>query len=296
MRASDPDVEGVVVRDGVTVGYEEYGRPSAEGRPTILLMPTWTIVHSRFWKFQVPYLARHFHVVVYDGPGNGRSDRCTDPDRFGPESYVADAEAVLSACEVERVVAVGLSLGAAYALQLAALHPELVAGLVLVGPALALAPPLPERADIPALFLEPAPTAPEGWDRYNLAYWHANYADFVRWFCEQLFSEPHSTKAIDDAVGWALETGPDVLEAVESAPAPATPTSSVLDAVECPTLVVHGTDDRIQSYAVGIEAARLSGGTLVTFDGSGHIPNLRDPVRFNLVVREFAERVAACAR
>ncbi len=40
-----------------------------------------------------------------------------------------------------------------------------------------------------------------GWDRYNLAYWHAHYDEFARWFFEQVFSEPHSTKGLEDAVG-----------------------------------------------------------------------------------------------
>jgi pimeloyl-ACP methyl ester carboxylesterase len=71
MRAREPDAEGFVDRDGLKLHYEVFG----DGRPTLLLLPTWTIVHARFWKAQVPYLARHFRVVTYDGPGNGRSDR-----------------------------------------------------------------------------------------------------------------------------------------------------------------------------------------------------------------------------
>jgi len=42
-RARYPDSEGFVERDGVRVFYELYG----EGEQTILLMPTWSIVHSR---------------------------------------------------------------------------------------------------------------------------------------------------------------------------------------------------------------------------------------------------------
>ncbi len=291
MRARYPDVEGRVVRDGVALGYEVYGEARAD-RPTILLLPTWTIIHSRFWKMQVPYLARHFHVVVYDGPGNGRSDRVTDPTRYTPRSYAADAAAVLDACGVERAVAVGLSRGAWYALELAALRPDTIAGLVLVGSSLPLAPALPQRAKIIEQFLDPAPQHPQGWDRYNLAYWHAHYDDFARWFFEQVFSEPHSTKGVEDAVSWAAESGPHVLEAEAMQPAPARPASELLAELRCPTLVVHGTDDRIQSHDIGAEAARLSNGTLVSFAGSGHMPNLRDPVRFNRLVREFVERVA----
>src|SRR3970282_777617 len=61
---------------------------------------------------QVPSLARRHRVITYDGPGNGRSDRATDPARYSAESYAADAVAVLDACAVERAVVGGLSLGA----------------------------------------------------------------------------------------------------------------------------------------------------------------------------------------
>ena len=70
-RARYPDHTGYVERGGVRVFYEVYGK----GERTVLLLPTWSIVHSRFWKAQIPYLARHLRVVTFDGRGNGRSDR-----------------------------------------------------------------------------------------------------------------------------------------------------------------------------------------------------------------------------
>ena len=54
-RARYPKETGYVDRDGVRVFYEVYG----EGDTTALLLPTWSIAHSRFWKLQIPYLARH---------------------------------------------------------------------------------------------------------------------------------------------------------------------------------------------------------------------------------------------
>ena len=54
------------------LAYDVYG---AGRTPTLLLMPTWSIVHSRIWKAQVAYLARHFRVVTFDGRGSGASDR-----------------------------------------------------------------------------------------------------------------------------------------------------------------------------------------------------------------------------
>jgi len=195
--------------------------------------------------------------------------------------------------EVDRAVVVGLSLGAQYATRLASLHPERVLGLVLIGPSLPLSGPMSERAGIVDNFLEPYPENPEGWDKYNLAYWHADYPDFVEFFFSQAFNEPHSTKPREDAVGWALEGGPESLEAEAKGNPMGLTGEEIFAAVTCPTLVIHGTDDRIQSHRVGVEAARLSNGTLASLGGSGHIPNVRDPVRVNLLLREFVERLIA---
>ncbi len=289
MRAAYPDLTGHVERDGLDIGYEVFGH----GEPTILLLPTWTIIHSRFWKMQVPYLSRFYRVISYDGPGNGLTHRVTDPARYAAESYAADAVAVLDACAVERAVVVGLSLGAQYATRLAALHPARVMGLALIGPAMALAEPAIERAGIAQNFLEPYPADPQGWEKYNLCYWHADYQDFAEFFFKQVFSEAHSTKPIEDAAGWASETGPHVLEAEAKRPEPEVADTEIFSEVGCPVLVIHGTKDRIQPHGNGEEAARLSGGTLATMSGSGHMPNVRDPVRVNLLLRDFVERLGA---
>ena len=84
-RARYPDEEGFVERNGVRIFWERYG----EGEPTILLPPTWELVHSRCWKMQIPYLARHCRVVTFDGRGNGRSDRPADPDAYREEEFAA---------------------------------------------------------------------------------------------------------------------------------------------------------------------------------------------------------------
>lgn len=290
MRARDPDLQSHLVRDGLKVGYEVFG----DGEVAVLLMPTWTIIHSRFWKFQVPYLSRHFRVITYDGPGNGRSDRSTDPQRYSADSYAADALAVLNACQVERVVAVGLSLGAAYGLTLATQHPERVAGLVLMGPALPLTPPTPERAAIARTYLEPYPPDVQGWGKYNVAYWRDHFEDFAEFFFNQCFNEPHSTKAVEDSVGWALEGGgAEVLEAEGRArPASRAAAEELLARLGCPLLVIHGTEDLIHPHFTGAEAARLGRGSLLSMGGSGHLPNVRDPVAVNLALKDFIEEVA----
>ena len=100
MRVLGPDSEGYVESDGVKIHYEVTG---GDG-PTILLLPTWTIVHKRFWKAQVPYLSRHFRVVSYDGPGNGRSDRPLDARAYDFDVQVGHALAVLDATGTDQAL------------------------------------------------------------------------------------------------------------------------------------------------------------------------------------------------
>lgn len=112
------------------VFWESYGA----GEQTILCLPTWTLVHSRVWKAQIAYFARHFRVLCFDPRGNGRSDRPQDEAAYAEAEFAQDAVDVMDACSVDRAICVGLSTGAQRGLLLAAEHPERVAGMVLVGP------------------------------------------------------------------------------------------------------------------------------------------------------------------
>ena len=104
-RARHPDAEGFIERDGVQVCWERHG----DGDPTLLLLPAWSIVHSRQWKAQVPYLARRYRVLTFDGRGNGRSDRPPMAEAYDDDQYGADALAVLDAVGVDRAVVGGRS-------------------------------------------------------------------------------------------------------------------------------------------------------------------------------------------
>src|SRR3954454_23755021 len=112
-RARYPDESGYVERDGVKIHWEVYG----SGEPTVLLLPTWSIIHSRHWKMQIPYLARHCRVLVFDGRGNGKSDR--PESGYDEREFAADALAVMDATGTESATLVSLSLGAQRALLLA---------------------------------------------------------------------------------------------------------------------------------------------------------------------------------
>src|SRR4029453_11969175 len=160
MRVCQPSRDGYVDRDGVKLHYEVYG----SGEPTVFLLPTWSVMHSRHWKMQIPYLARHCRVLTFDGRGNGRSDR---PETGCEEAeFAADALAVMDATATETAVLVSLSMGAQRALLLGAEHPERVEGAVFICPAVSLGklpagrtPRFDEELD-----------SYEGWDKYNRHY------------------------------------------------------------------------------------------------------------------------------
>ena len=59
-------------------------------------------------------------------------------------------------------------------------------------------------------------TTTDGWAKYNRFHWlEGGYPDFLEFFFAQLFTEPHSTKQIEDFVGWGLEIDPSTLVAIE---------------------------------------------------------------------------------
>jgi pimeloyl-ACP methyl ester carboxylesterase len=290
-RARYPDDEGHVERDGVRVFWERYG----DGDPTVFLLPTWSIVHSRCWKAQIPYLARHFRVLTSDGRGNGRSDRPTGAAAYAEREFAADALAVMDATATERATLVSLSCGALWSTLLAADHPGRVDGVVYLGPAVGLAPPHPERAV--HSFSEPLDTD-EGWARYNQHYWLRDYRGFLEYFFSRCLTEPHSTKQHEDCVGWALEMAPETLIDTEQGLLLCGLESfrDLCGRVRCPVLVIHGDEDAIRPHAQGAALAEATGGRLVTLAGAGHLPLARDPVRVNLLLREFVESLGGRGR
>jgi pimeloyl-ACP methyl ester carboxylesterase len=290
-RACEPSIAASVVRDdGVRIAYEVYGA----GEPTLVLLPANPIVHSRQWKAQVHFLSRHYRVVTYDGRGNGRSDRPTEPQFYASDRIVGDLEAVMDATGTQRAVLVGLCGDGVWpSIVFAAGRPERALGIVAFGVGVPLlSPPHPWRARGLHKFDEPLATD-EGWNKENRHFWRRDYPAFAEFFFGAVTSEPHSTKVIEDAVGWALEGSVDAMLAQISAGV-ATDRDSVeatCRSVRCPILIVHGTEDHCQPIARAHRLAELTGAELVVFEGADHIIPGRHPVRANLLIRDFVERL-----
>jgi pimeloyl-ACP methyl ester carboxylesterase len=295
MRAREPDRCGYAVRSGVRLYWEVYGA----GPTTVLLLPTWATLDSRVWKLQVPYLARHFRVIVFDPRGNGRSDRPRDPRAHADPELVADAVSVLDATDTPAAVCVGLSMGGRVLLQLASAHPDRVSGAVFVAPSLRW------EQEVPTCWAQPfeAPCITDvGWGRHNAEYWRRDLTGFAEFFFGEVFSEPHSSKQIDDTVEWTGQTDAETLIAIERAPhlgdgpdtgAGEPEAARLARTVTCPALVIHGDEDRIVAVSTAEKLADVLGCHLEIVAGGGHCVQARHPVRFNLVLRRFLDSVLA---
>ncbi|MCA1831738.1 MAG: alpha/beta fold hydrolase [Actinomycetota bacterium] len=282
MRARQPDESGTVERNGVKTYYEVFGR----GERTILFLPTWALVHSRYWKLQVPYFSRYARVITFDPRGHQPSDSPAGPEAYAPAEYAADALAVIDKVGVERATVVGLSNGAKTALVLAADHADRIDAVVFNCPSLAIGEAIPGR-DYD--FLAEIDTD-EGWAKFNKQYWLRDFERFLEFFMTLNFNQPHSSKPFEDAMEWARETTPEVLADTFLGGLIGMDEQSVRDLcarVRCPVLVIQGQDDQIVGPGRGIALAGATGGELALLQGAGHSPHTRDPVKFNLLVRDF---------
>jgi pimeloyl-ACP methyl ester carboxylesterase len=287
MRARLPDQEGFVDRDGVKIHFEVDG----SGPQTLVFVPSWSIVHSRVYKAQVPFFAEHFRCVTFDPRGNGKSDRPEDVAAYALDQYLADTIAVMDAVDAQQAVLIGASFGSLIVSLMAAHHPERVTAAVLIGTVATIGTGNPYMT--PQHFSTPQQQY-DGWNKYNRDYWLTNYADFAEFFINQMFSEPHSSKQIEDALAWASETDGCVLgRTVEARTiAPACDVSEAMyRAIHCPVLIIHGDDDRIQPYARSVKVAEVTGAELINIAGGGHNPLGRFPAKCNALIIDFLRRI-----
>jgi pimeloyl-ACP methyl ester carboxylesterase/predicted glycosyltransferase len=273
MRAALPTESGAVECNGVRVTYEVFG----EGDRTIVLMPTWCVVHARIWKMQVPYLSRHFRVITWDGPGNGGADRPPPEraDQYAAQAHVEYGLAVLDATSTASGVLVASSGGTHRTLRLAASHADRVDGIVFVGPSTPLSDD--HDAEVRAAFVA------------------GDLDGFLDVFMRAAFTEPHSTKPIEDGMGWGRETVMDVLVSSYLADqvGDVDEYREMCARIACPVLVVQGTEDRLtpDSHGRALADAIGANASLVLVEGGGHRTDVRDPVRFSLLLRSFVDRL-----
>jgi pimeloyl-ACP methyl ester carboxylesterase/predicted glycosyltransferase len=263
-----PVAEGFVERDGVKCWYGVWG----ESGPWIAFAPIFQITHSRVLKTVVPYLSRHFRVIAMDGRGNGRSDRPQGQEAYSFDHYYADFVAVLDAAGADRLAVVGISATAMTALRLAAEQPERVSHVIIAG---GYADAVISDAKIAERVRAESGRMREDWSAY------------LAWFFDIVFTEPHSTKPFEDAVRFGWASSGEVVDWARNGWLGAD-VRHLARQVKCPTLVIHGDEDKRVFHERG-EAihALVPGARLLTIGGGGHLTSVRDPVIFNHALRDF---------
>jgi pimeloyl-ACP methyl ester carboxylesterase len=135
----------------------------------------------------------------------------------------------------------------------------------------------------------------DGWNKENIHVWRRDLAGYLEFFFGQAYPEPHSTKPIEDGVGWGLESDVETLAATVRTP----PTldgprfAAMCAAIRAPAVVIQGTHERVShmTQAIGLANA-IPGARLELIEGGGHLVHARDPVRVNLLIRDLVRRLA----
>ncbi|MBL8286616.1 MAG: alpha/beta fold hydrolase [Rubrivivax sp.] len=264
----EPVAEGFVERAGVRIGYAVWGTSG----PWLAFPQPFQIAHMRLWRTVVPYLSRYFRVVTCDGRGNGRSDRPHGQAAYSLDEFHADFVAVLDAVDAHKVALVAISAASLISLRLAAEQPERITHLIVAGGMAEIRMDDPQRAQMIEADIE---------------LMRADWPGYLDAFMGSVVTEPHSTKGFEDGVRHAWATDAQTLEWCRRAWLGSDVTGHAR-LVRCPTLVIHGDDDRRVPYARGKAVHELiPGAKLLTIGGGGHIPSARDPAFFNRTVREF---------
>src|SRR5262245_15113231 len=132
-----------MVHQGITLAYEDRGA----GKSAFVFVHGWTCDHT-FFAPQAEHFARRHRVVSVDLRGHGASDKPQGP--YPIAAYADDLAYLIEQLGLGPVVAVGHSSGGMTVVQLAAVHPDRVAAVVMVDPAPFVFPP-ERRASLEAM-------------------------------------------------------------------------------------------------------------------------------------------------
>jgi 3-oxoadipate enol-lactonase len=101
--------------------------------PALVLLHPWG-ANVRFWDECIPHWASRYRIIAYDRRGSGRSPIPAQP--YDLDQNVKDLEKIRGDLGLERIVPVGVALGAMLAAVYAARHLDRVSALVLCNPGL----------------------------------------------------------------------------------------------------------------------------------------------------------------
>ena len=246
-----------------------------DGEPLLLIQGMGA--NSAHWG--EPFLAeleRDFELILYDHRGIGRSGPAADD--LTTAALAADALALLGALRIERAHVLGFSMGGMAAQELALSAPERIATLTL--------------ASTSCGGTQSKPTSAEVVQALTMAMLSGDRERVVRTGYDLLFSSAFTGDAANyPPFAQAARTHPASLNALMSQHGAilAHDAYGRLRGLGVPTLVVHGTQDRLLSHVNGdLVASMIPGARLELLDGVGHLLFWEQPERVAQLVREHA--------
>jgi 3-oxoadipate enol-lactonase len=255
-------------------GTELYYERTGSGEP-MLLIQGMSATHLAWGRPFLSELESTFDCVVFDNRGMGRSGKAELP--FDVADMAGDAAALLDALGIENAHVVGISMGGAIAQELALAHPDRIRTLTL-GATFCGGP-------------EAMLMAPEDLQMLGAAYASGEAEQVFRAMWEINLSPTHraddSNFAAFREMGSALPAPRQVVMQQMRACAEHD-TSGRLHRIELPTLVVHGTADRLIDVANGKAIARLIPAPIELLDDVGHVFWWEQPERSAELIREHA--------
>jgi pimeloyl-ACP methyl ester carboxylesterase len=238
-------------------------------KPETILLLHGNSESSAAWFAWVPQLARRFRVIRPDMRGFGASTAMPREFRWTLDIIIDDYIALMDKLETERFHLVGAKIGGTVARALAALHPQRVMTLTLIG-----APPpfMANRASLTAEFEE---HGVEHWARRTMGARLGNTfpAEGVDWWIRFMGRAPLSTQ-----LGF-METIPH------------SDIRNSLPKIACPTLVITGEGSRMSP----VEETRswqeaIPNSELLVVPGSSYHVAVTDAERCAKATLEFIER------
>jgi pimeloyl-ACP methyl ester carboxylesterase len=255
-------------------GTELYYERTGEGEP-MLLIQGMSATHLAWGAPFRSGVESSFDTIVFDNRGMGRSGRAELP--FGIADMAADAAGLLDALGIETAHVVGISMGGTIAQELALTHPERIRTLTL-GATFCGGP-------------EGSLMAPEDLQMLGAAYASGEPEQVFRAMWEINISPAH--RADDSNFDAFREMGstlpaprPVVMQQMRACAEH--DTSTRLGGIDLPTLVVHGTADRLIKVENGKLIARLIPAPIELLEDVGHMFWWEQPERSAELIREHA--------
>ncbi len=243
------------------------------GDPTVIFVSALVYGTAPFHPL-LERLCQEFRVVTYDRRGAGRSDALVRP--YGVDQHALDLLAVIESVGGSPMIGVGISRGSNVLVRAASARPELFSALVLVG-----MPPVGAGSGDRSYFNE------EYLARRRIAYSSEDTEALVRIQMDHVYTEPDVGEQRRLAIERSLRLPEETILSFFD-PDPHMNVVPLLGSLRVPTLVAHGREDRLCSFAgAELVAGRIPGALLYGFEGRGHLPMFTAPDEFCEVLEEF---------